>query len=274
VWRAKMAENMLRMSRGQPLPLLGKQRVSMDLHWVGLAVAVVLVDLSLSGDNAVVIGAVAARLPPHRRRFAISFGILMAIVARIALAATAVLVLQLPYVKAIGGVIVLLIAGQMIFEQIRSSAQRDEDAEEPHGWRKLSGKESLFRASVIILAADVTMSLDNILAIVALARGDIAILAIGFAVSMLLLLVASTVVARLIARYPILLYAASAILAWTAGLMVAEDERLHPYLAQLDSLIAGPSVFELVAPAFVVLIALFGLLAWLIFRPRRARTAS
>ena len=72
----------------------GKQGVSVDLHWIGIVAAVVLVDLSLSGDNAVVIGAVAARLPPHRQRFAISFGILMAIVARIALAATAVLVLR------------------------------------------------------------------------------------------------------------------------------------------------------------------------------------
>jgi len=247
----------------------------MDLHWVGLAVAVVLVDISLSGDNAVVIGAVAAHLPPRRQRFAITFGILMAIVARITLAATAVLVLQLPYVQAIGGVIVFLIAGQMILEQIQSSVRRqDGGAEEPHGWRSLGGKESLLRASLIILAADVTMSLDNILAIVALAHGDFAILALGFTVSMLLLLVASTLVARLIARFPLLLYGAAGILAWTAGTMVAEDHKLHPLLAQLDAQVAGPSLFQLVARTFVAAIVLFGLLAWLVLRRGGTRTAS
>jgi YjbE family integral membrane protein len=247
----------------------------MDLHWAGLAVAVVLVDLSLSGDNAVVIGAVAAHLPRRRQRFAISFGILMAIVARIALAATAVLVLQLPYVQAVGGAIVLVIAGQMIFEQIRSSVRREDgDAEEPRGWRSLGGKESLLRASLIILAADVTMSLDNILAIVALAHGDFAILALGFTVSMLLLLVASTLVARLIARFPILLYGAAGILAWTAGTMVSEDIKLHHFIEQLDAQVAGPSLSLLIAPTFVAAIALFGLLAWLAVRLRGTRTAS
>jgi YjbE family integral membrane protein len=246
----------------------------MDLHWVGIVAAVVLVDLTISGDNAVVIGAVASRLPPQRQRFAITFGILMAIVARILLAISAVLVLQLPYVQAIGGLIVLVIAGQMVYEQISGDMEPtsdDEAAAKPRGWRSLQGSESLLRASVIILFADVTMSLDNILAIVALARGNILVLALGFVLSMLLLLVASTLIARLIARFPVLLYAAAGILAWTAGAMVAEDHTLSPAIQALDAQVPGPSLDMLVAPAFLVLIALFGLILWLIMRRGRAR---
>ncbi len=270
-----MAEYMLEMSGARPWLPREAGGMSMDLHWVGLVAAVVLVDISLSGDNAVVIGAVAARLPKHRQRFAITFGILMAIVARIALAATAVLVLELPYVQVIGGVIVLLIAGQMIFEQIRGGLREEPEGEQkPRGWLSLGGSEGLVRASLIILAADVTMSLDNILAIVALAHGDIPILAIGFALSMLLLLVTSTLVARLIARFPLLLYAAAGILAWTAGTMVAEDAKLQPLIHQLDAQLAGPALHELIAPACLVAITLFGLLVWLVSRRGRTRTAS
>jgi YjbE family integral membrane protein len=246
----------------------------MDLRWVGIVVAIVLVDLSLSGDNAVVIGAVASRLPPRRQRAAITFGILMAIVARIALAASALLVLRLPYVQAAGGLIVFLIAGQMIVEQLSGDVEAVAEGEQGRkrgGWRSLSGGEGLLRASLIILLADVTMSLDNILAIVALARGNFLVLALGFLLSMLMLLVASTLIARLIARFPILMYAAAGILAWTAGTMVLDDARLHPLIAQLDAQVSGPSIQQLVAPAFVVVLGVFALIKWLMARRGRTR---
>jgi YjbE family integral membrane protein len=246
----------------------------MDLRWVGIVVAIVLVDLSLSGDNAVVIGAVASRLPPQRQRTAITFGILMAIVARIALAASALLVLNLPYVQAIGGLVVFLIAGQMIIEQLSGDVEEVAEGEQGRkrgGWLSLRGGEGLLRASLIILLADVTMSLDNILAIVALAHGNFLVLAVGFLLSMLMLLVASTLIARLIARFPILLYAAAGILAWTAGTMVLDDNRVHPLIAQLDAQIPGPSLDLLVAPAFVAVLALFTLIVWLVLRRGRSR---
>lgn len=246
----------------------------MDLRWVGIVVAIVLVDLSLSGDNAVVIGAVASRLPPRRQRAAITFGILMAIVARIALAASALLVLKLPFVQAIGGAVVFLIAAQMVVEQLSGDVEAAAEGgrqEKRGGLRSLRGNESLLRASLIILLADVTMSLDNILAIVALARGNFVVLAAGFLLSMLMLLVASTLIARLIARFPILMYAAAGILAWTAGTMVLDDSRLHPLIAQLDAQIPGPSIQLLVAPAFVAVLGVFALIVWLHSRRGRSR---
>jgi YjbE family integral membrane protein len=246
----------------------------MDLRWMGIVVAIVLVDLSLSGDNAVVIGAVASRLPPRRQRAAITFGILMAIVARIALAASALLVLKLPFVQAVGGVVVFLIAGQMVIEQLSGDVEveaQGEHQEKRGGLRSLRGNESLLRASLIILLADVTMSLDNILAIVALAQGNFVVLALGFLLSMLMLLVASTLIARLIARFPILMYAAAGILAWTAGTMVLGDARVHPLIAQLDAHIPGPSIQMLVAPVFVAVLGVFALIVWLHSRRGRSR---
>lgn len=249
----------------------------MYLQWLGTILAIVLVDLSLSGDNAVVIGAVASRLPPRRQRLAIVFGILMAIVARIALGATAVLVLRLPYVQAVGGLIVLLIALQMAYAQAVGTVDREVEREDHpmkrRSWRTLSGDEGLLRAAAIIVLADVSMSLDNILAIVALARGDDLLLAAGFLLSMLMLLVASSVIARIIARFPVLMYAAAGILAWTAGAMVLEDHSLHPYVLQLDAQMPGPPLVNLVAPVAVALVALFALAAWLIHRPRHRKLA-
>lgn len=249
----------------------------MYLQWVGTILAIVLVDLSLSGDNAVVIGAVASRLPPRRQRLAIGFGILMAIVARIALGVTAVLVLKLPYVQAVGGLIVLLIALQMAYAQATGAVDKEaERAEHPmkrRSWRTLSGDEGLLRAAAIIVLADVSMSLDNILAIVALARGNDLLLAAGFLLSMLMLLVASSIIARFIARFPLLMYGAAGILAWTAGVMLLEDHSLHPYITQLDAQVPGPPLVNLVAPVSVVLVVLFSLAAWLLQRLRHRKIA-
>lgn len=249
----------------------------MFLQWAGTVLAIVLVDLSLSGDNAVVIGAVASRLPPKRQRIAIGFGILMAIVARIALGAAAVLVLRLPYVQAIGGLIVLLIALQMVYTQVTGTVEEDaKRVEHPmkrRGWRTLRGDEGLMRAALIIVLADVSMSLDNILAIVALARGNDLLLAVGFLLSMLMLLVASTVIARIITRFPLVMFLAAGILAWTAGSMVLEDHSLHPLIAQLDAQVPGPPLVNLVAPVAVALVALFALAVWLLHRPRHRNLA-
>jgi predicted tellurium resistance membrane protein TerC len=162
----------------------------------------------------------------------------------------------------------------MVIEQLSGDVEEVAEGEQGRkrgGWLSLRGGEGLLRASLIILLADVTMSLDNILAIVALSRGNLLLLAVGFLLSMLMLLVASTLIARLIARFPILMYAAAGILAWTAGTMVLEDARVHPLIVQLDAQIPGPSIQLLVAPAFVAVLALFTLIVWLVSRRGRSR---
>ena len=227
----------------------------MLLQWLGIIGAIILVDITLSGDNALVIGSVASKLPVRQRRMVILIGGLMAVVLRIALAGAAAFALRIAYLQAIGGIIVFIIAVQMAAEV---DAIRDDTAAPKR--RQLSGTEGLLRASFVILLADVSMSLDNVLAVAALARGNYPLLVLGIAFSMLLLLVASAVVARLMARFPRLLYVAAIILAWTSGTMVRDDHAIQPFLRQLDGQVPGPSLAVLTPFVFV---ALLGLL-WLV----------
>ncbi len=229
----------------------------MLLQWLGIIGAIILVDITLSGDNALVIGSVASKLPMKQRRSVILIGGLMAVVLRITLAGVAAYALRIAYLQALGGIIVFIIAVQMAAEV--DTIHDDEAA--PRRGRQLSGTEGLLRASFVILLADVSMSLDNVLAVAALARGNYLLLVLGIAFSMLLLLLASAVVARLMARVPRLLYVAAIILAWTAGTMVADDHAVHPYLVSLDVQVPGPSLVLLTPALFVALLGL----AWLVW---------
>jgi YjbE family integral membrane protein len=231
------------------------------LQWLGIIVGIVVVDLALSGDNALVIGAVASRLKEPRRTYAIIFGGFMAVVLRILLAEAALLVLQVPYIQAIGGVVVLVIAVQLISNRRGD----DEDEEKPvqrTRFLRWFSPETLFGASLTILVADVTMSLDNVLSVAALARGNYLVLLLGILFSMLLLLVASSLIARLIARFPALLYLAAGILAWTAGWMVLNDKALSPLIHAFDNEVPGPPLVWFVPPLFLLLC----FLAWLVVR--------
>lgn len=190
------------------------------LEWIGAIGGILLVDLALSGDNALVIGAAAAALPRSQRRLAIVLGGGGAIVLRIVLAAAATLLLELPLLQAIGGGVLLIIAARLLLGR---------DKEHAGDAGKASG--SLTAALLTILVADVTMSLDNILAIGALAHGNLPLLAVGLLLSMAFLLVGSTLVAALIGRLPWLLDLAALVLGWTAGNMITHDQRLQPLLA-------------------------------------------
>lgn len=181
---------------------------------------IILVDLALSGDNALVIGAAAAALPRRQRRVALVLGGAGAMFLRIALGAAATLLLELPLLQAIGGAVLVIIA-------IRLLAGR-------HGTTtpgEASVRHSFMGALLTILIADVTMSLDNVLAVGALAAGNIPLLAGGLILSMAIVLVGSALVATLIARLPLLLDLAALVLGWTAASMVLHDLRLGPILA-------------------------------------------
>jgi YjbE family integral membrane protein len=223
------------------------------LRWIGVVVAIIVVDLALSGDNALVIGATASRLRGRSRSTAIALGGSLAIVLRIALAVAAVYVLNVPLIRAIGGGLVFLIAIQLVHD-IQGAAQQEEQAE--HGWRRHLKGTTLLSATVAIAVADTSMSLDNVLAVAALANGNPLVLVPGLLLSILLLLVASAVVARLIARFPLLLYVAGGILAWTAGAMIYGDQKVFPYINRVDQQVPGPSFALLVPLLLVVLLSM------------------
>lgn len=200
--------------------------------------AIILVDLTLSGDNALVIGAAAAGLSRRRRLLAILAGGGAAIVLRILFATAATLLLQLPLLQAIGGIVLLIIAVRLLLGREGDASSADDQA---GGKNEAKGDQTFVQALLTILVADLTMSLDNILAVGGLAQGNIELLVIGLAVSIALLMVGSAIVAELIGRIPILLDFAALTLGWTAGTMALNDFYAGPYVKMLPyASIAAP----------------------------------
>lgn len=202
-----------------------------DATVLGAIGGIILVDLALSGDNALVIGAAAAGLPARRRAMAIGLGGLGAIVLRAAFAIVATLLLQLPFLQALGGLLLLWIAMRLLADRNdkhhgTESLAEAELAGEGAASARQQGRRGFFGALVTILVADVTMSLDNVLAVGALAAGHLPLLVAGLVLSMALLLAGSALVATLIGRLPWLLDVAALVLGWTAGNMVLHDLRL------------------------------------------------
>lgn len=220
--------------------------------------AIILVDLTLSGDNALVIGAAAAGLSRRRRMMAILTGGGAAIVLRIVFATAATLLLQLPLLEAIGGVILLIIAARLLMGREDHTAAKETSASSD---APASKEPSFMQALLTILIADVTMSLDNILAVGGLARGDLKLLAIGLLVSIALLMVGSAVVAELIGRLPLLLDLAALTLGWTGGTMILHDYYAGPYLQ------GAPDASNLIPVAGVALVLLIDI----VLRVRMAR---
>ncbi len=212
----------------------------MDLELLGRLASIIVIDLVLSGDNAVVIGMAARNLPPVQRRRAVIFGGGAAVGLRILFTAMAAILLGVPLLKAVGGVLLLWIAIKLL---------RGEDTTEEN----IREGRNLADAIRTIILADVVMSLDNILAVGAAAHGSLWLLLFGLALSIPILLVGSSLVARMMHRFPWLVWVGAGILAWTAGQMIVEDEVVHPYLEFLP---AETYLIPALAVALVVLVAL------------------
>jgi YjbE family integral membrane protein len=199
-----------------------------------IAVAsIVLVDLVLSGDNALVIGAAASGLPRRERWWALLLGGGAALLLRVLFTLIVSLLLQLPLLQALGGLLLLIIAIRLLMdrdktqegthsEQVQTRPKSSASAKEVHQSR------GLVSALVTILVADVTMSLDNVLAVGALALGNLPLLAVGIMLSIIIVLLGSALVAVLIRQLPWLLDVAALVLGWTAARMLLDDIRLGP----------------------------------------------
>ncbi|HEX6543980.1 MAG TPA: YjbE family putative metal transport protein [Ktedonobacterales bacterium] len=206
------------------------------LEVLGIIGGIVLVDLVLSGDNALVIGAAAASLPRRQRYAAILAGGIGAIVLRILFTLVAALLLQLPLLQAIGGLLLIGIAIKLLLDrerELRAEKKGEAVAEAGADGTEGTGAQRGFVSALLtIIVADVTMSLDNVLAVAALASEHIPLLIAGLLLSILLLLVGSALVAELINRLPWLLDVAALVLGWTASNMLLHDRRLGPILEQ------------------------------------------
>lgn len=204
-----------------------------------LLLEILIINLVLSGDNALVIAMASKDLPAKQRKRAVWWGALGAIILRCALTWAAAILLQIPFVQAAGGLMLAGIAFKLLVPHEEVTNQRD--------------AATLWKAIQVILLADFVMSLDNVLAIAALANGDVAILVIGIAISIPIVVWGSNLIAGLLHKLPILTYAGAGILAYTAGEMLMHDPKLGGLLAAIL-----PSVAGLLPYLLAVFVIMFG----------------
>jgi YjbE family integral membrane protein len=220
---------------------------------ISAVLSIIVIDLVLSGDNAVVIGMAARNLSVENRRKAIILGGAGAIGLRILFTAMATLLLGIPGLQAIGGILLIYIA----FKLIRPQG-------DAHG--HVREADSLGQAIRTIILADVVMSLDNILAVAGAAHGEIRLLMFGLLLSIPIILFGSELVARLIGRFPAFLYVGVFVLVHAAVAMVVHDPTIGGMF--------HTNTWQEVALSLAITAILVGLVRWLEqARQRAAATA-
>lgn len=207
------------------------------LEFLGPILSIIVIDLVLSGDNAVVIGMAARNLSPENRRKAILFGGAGAIGLRILFTILATLLLGITGLQAIGGVLLFYIA----FKLIRPHG------DDEHGNVKEAG--TLREAIRTIIMADVVMSLDNILAVGGAAQGHLGLLIFGLMLSIPIILFGSELVARLLGRYPAFLYVGVYVLVHSAVAMILHDQLVK---SRLDTNLGQELAISLAITALIV----------------------
>jgi YjbE family integral membrane protein len=197
--------------------------------WIAL-MQIIGVNIVLSGDNAVVIALAARSLPPAQQQKVVAWGSGAAVVMRIVLTIVAVELLRLPYLKLVGAALLLWIAVQLLLPE-----------GEGEGPEAAGG--NLIPAIKTILLADLVMSLDNVIAVAAAAKGSVTLLVLGLAISIPLVVFASTLLMTLMSRYPIIIMIGAALLGWVAGEMAISDPAVKAWVD------ANVAVLHYAAPA-------------------------
>ena len=184
--------------------------------WVA-AFEIVVINILLSGDNAVVIALACRNLPPRQRRWGIIWGAAGAVVLRIILTFFAVSLLKLPYLNLIGGVLLVWIGIKLI---------SDEDGD----GHDVKAADRLMVAIRTIIVADLVMSLDNVIGVAGAAKGSVLLIVFGLVVSIPLVVVGAQLIMKLIERFPILVIAGGGLLGFVAGEMMVADTAVAPWI--------------------------------------------
>lgn len=180
--------------------------------------SIIVLDLVLAGDNAVVIAMASNRLPAQLRTRAIYVGTAGAVLVRLIMTFFAVEMLTVPYLQALGGLVLLPIAVKLM-----------RPSKEAH----VKAADTFAGAVKTIIVADAAMGLDNVLAIAGASQGHFLLVVIGLIISIPIVVGGSQLIARLMDRYPVLIVIGAAILGWTAGTMIAHDHSVGPMILNI-----------------------------------------
>ena len=220
------------------------EMLSDPLFWAGLG-SITLINIVLSGDNAVVIALAARSLPAHQRGKAVMWGAGAAVIMRIILTVIAVEMLKWPFLKIIGAILLFWIAVKLLVP---------EDGEE-----NIEGSDNLMKAIKTILIADLVMSLDNVIGVAAAAKGNLTLLVLGLAISIPIVIFGATMLMKLMEKWPVIITIGAGLLGWVAGEMLVTDPAwanwlsttlpwLHVHFGKIDF-----SWVQVAGAAFVIL---------------------
>ena len=196
--------------------------------WIAVG-KIIWINVLLSGDNALVIALACRGLAPRQRLWGMIFGAGAAVILRIIFTGIVASLMELSYLKLVGGLALLVIAAKLLVPE-----QEDEEGVE--------SASHLWAAVQIVVVADIVMSLDNVIAVAAAANGSFPLLILGLAISIPLIVAGAALIMALLNRLPILVWAGAALLGWIAGDVIATDPAVHP---KLQALFAGPAGIKL-----------------------------
>jgi len=227
--------------------------------WWSALLAIILIDLVLAGDNAIVIALAARSLPPHLQKKAIVWGTLGAIVVRSAMTVGVVWLLKIPGLMLVGGLGLLWIAYKLLADQ------GDNDHDGPVA-------STFWGAMKTIVVADALMGIDNVLGVAGAAHGSFDLVIIGLLVSVPIVVFGSTMVLKMVERFPIIINLGAAVLAFTAAKMIVSEQLLDPIYGGPNAL-ASTQTLHAVAEWATYALAVAGVLGAGWWAERRAKSA-
>ncbi|TCP69635.1 TerC family protein [Baia soyae] len=211
-------------------------------------ISIVIIDLVLAGDNAIVIGLAARNLPKEQQKTVIFWGTVGAVVMRIVATSAVVWLLKIPGLLLVGGVLLLWIAYKLLVDG---------------KGHEIEAKKTVFQAIQTIVIADTVMGLDNVIAVAGVAHGDYLLVILGLVISIPIIVWGSTIFLRLMDRFPWILYVGAGVVAWTAGGMLTGEKFMKPYFPEGSMRGYGVQV-----------LAVLGVLAWGYLQNQKNKKAS
>jgi YjbE family integral membrane protein len=229
--------------------------MSQTAFWLALG-QIIWINILLSGDNAVVIAMACRSLPDRQRKWGMILGAGVAVILRIIFTFIVTTLMEIQFLKAAGAVALLYIA----IDLIKPKAHDDEGA--------VNAADTLFKAMITIAIADLVMSLDNVVAIAAVAKGSLMLLVIGLGISIPMIVAGSAIVMAMLDRFPVLVWAGAALLGWIAGELFVTDVGVVAYLGA-DRAHAWEIPFAVGGALFVLAVG-----AWLRYGRRKEIVAD